>query len=160
MVHAKIHQMRVVHVVAISMALAVAGCGAAGPTQHFAATANAICKATNAQIEALPAPGRSPQSEASVLRKGFRYARTEVTKLDQLTAPGKREPIYVTALQSSQRLLALGKREIADFSAGRVAAANKLLDEGDEFSGETDAAMNALGATQCAADPQPNGVTR
>jgi hypothetical protein len=142
---------------ALGLALAVAACGGSGVSPHFAASANAICKATNRQIESLPVPGNSAPSEARTLRKGFGYAAAELSKLDQLTAPSRKEPTYVTGLAAARRLVILGRAEVADFAHGKTAAAGKLLDEGDAISGERDAAMSIVGASQCADDPQPAG---
>ena len=142
---------------ASAVALAACGGGATQATPHFAASANAICAKTNSEIEALAPPSQSARSEAAVLRKGFAYARIEYDKLVRLTAPAKKETLFVTGLQAAHRLLTLGHGEIADFAKGDVAAASKLLDAGDRYSGETDASMSLLGLGACAADPQPVG---
>jgi hypothetical protein len=139
------------------LAIAVASCGGSSATPKFAATAGAICAKADGQIEALEPAANTPKAQAGLLRKGFAIAQLEYDRLSRLTAPGKQEALFASALQEQMHLLALGREEIAALDRGEVSAAYKLLDTSNRYAGANDLAMSALGLKACAANPQPRG---
>jgi len=141
--------------------LTFAGCSIAtvtspAVTRHFTARVAAICADTNRNIEALPVPNDTPDSEAKVVHQVFHYVGVEFAKLDHLTAPRKQRRIFATALAATKALVAIDKAEAADYARAQLTEATALVNKGNPITELFDSSMSSLGVQQCAANPQPS----
>jgi hypothetical protein len=140
-----------------SIGLVLAGCGSSGSNTHYLAQANAICRAGNQAIEALPAPGNSAASFAAVAKRELPIVSTEVSKLAALSVPSGKQAGFDKAVSDAKAEIALVNRFIPALTSGNKAELSKLGAQATKLSKAASADTKAAGLKDCATNAQPQG---
>ena len=151
---------RTLPLAAVGAALLLAGCGgssgsSSSSSSSFVASANKICAATGAQIEALPAAGNTTTSIAIALGGEIPLITSELSQLKALKPPSSDASDWSSTLSDLAQGSALLPQIEAAAKANNAAQVQALGSQIKPSSDKATALATKLGLTQCAADYEP-----
>jgi hypothetical protein len=138
-------------------AVALAGCGSSGSLTHaqLVSDANAVCKATNAQIATLPVPRdlQALATYAASTRTATTHLQQQLSALHASTSDQPAVARYVAALKQGDALLG----RISSAAAGGDSASVSSL--GDQLAAVPAGTLAADAGFSACATPTSSGIT-
>jgi hypothetical protein len=140
-----------------TVALGVAACGGstATTTPHFLVLANSVCALADRRIDALPTPGRSLRSYATLAAREIPVVKAEVAQLALLTAPPSERSTYAIALSRTRHQVALIGLLVAAVRSDDRSRVASLALELNAVDVQAKAATIALGLKACTREVAP-----
>lgn len=133
--------------------------GTALSQDEFVSQANAICKDSNTQVEALKAPtaGSTPADQLPTLEKNLSIANDTYAKMSALTPPSDVQAQFAQYLSAAKAQIGLAEDLVIAVNKQDSAKIQSLATQLNAGNSKTDADATSLGLTECAKDVRPQG---
>ena len=143
-------------VAALALAGVAAGCGGGGgddrlTKEDYIAQADAICKATNEEIDALGEP-ETLEEVATLAADAIKLQEDGLAELRALEPPEADEATLNEAYALVEQQVDLGRQIQEAAEAGDMEKIQELLTQGEPIDDQADAIATEYGLTECGND--------
>jgi hypothetical protein len=137
---------------AVTLAVALAGCGSTQQPGSFRSQAEAACNTFYAKTYALAPPVGMP-AMYRLLHNQVRLRESELAQLAQITPTGQAARPYRAYVEGLRRMYALLDQPIAELSDDSSQQLARVQHEGEVLTAVTNSQAQALGLAICTRNP-------